>query len=102
MREGRTLESDRKDEDRQTSGWKDRKCFRFALYATISIGKLTTPQTSLFTTGKLTTPQHFPINYRYMNDFSTIVPLQLQYINDYSTIVPLQFQVTDNYSTIVH
>ena len=31
MREGRTLELDRKDEDRQTSGWKDRKCFKFAL-----------------------------------------------------------------------
>ena len=32
---GQTLESDRKDEDRQTSGWKDRKCVRFALSATI-------------------------------------------------------------------
>ena len=26
---------DRKDEDRQTSGWKDKKCVRFALSATI-------------------------------------------------------------------
>ena len=35
MRDGQTQERDRKDEDRQTSGWKDRKCVRFALSATI-------------------------------------------------------------------
>ena len=42
MCEGQTLERDRKDENRQTLGWKDRKCIKLALYATTrsqSIGK---------------------------------------------------------------